>query len=191
MRHPLAVTVRAAAATAPLVNTCVASPQALPIWLNRPENLADLHRDFTAHAQSHDPLPPPVVSRDKDGALTVDATEWGKAAAALLDQGQASHLFLPVWSGQPNNPMQGVYFLWRYPAVTKRRWFGAVICNEDGSLTAEFQAVFGAYLKHMRAVIARRGWLGKIFITTMDEPYTYHIHDERAARRTRPKTTTA
>ncbi len=168
----------------PLLNTCVASPHALPEWLNRPELLAALRRDFVAHQQTPDPLPSPVVRREKDGTLSVDSAEWERAAAALLDEGRAAHLFLPVWSSQPSTPLQGVYFLWHYPAVTNQRWFGALICGEDGALTEDFRKTFGAYLKHMHAVLTRRGWLGRIFITTMDEPYTYHLHDGKRDRDT-------
>jgi hypothetical protein len=183
---PFTLTVRpfALPEVSPLLNTAVASPQALPLWLNRPDVLAALHRDFIAHGQVPDPLPSPVVRREKDGSLFVDSAAWEQAASALLDEARASHLFLPVWSSQQGAPLQGVYFLWHYPAVTRQRWFGAPVCNEDGSLTADFQALFGAYLKHMQAVIARRGWQGKLFITTMDEPYTYHLHDESRGRDT-------
>lgn len=185
-RIPLAVVVRpfALPEVSPLLNTCVASPRALPDWLNRPEILAALRRDFIAHGQTPDPLPSPVVSRGQDGTVTVDSAEWEAAAAALLDEGKAAHLFLPVWSGYQKGVLQGVYFLWHYPAVTRQRWFGALICGEDGDLTADFKQAFGAYLTHMHAVITRRGWLGRIYITTMDEPYTYHLHNEDRARDT-------
>ena len=165
----------------PLLNTCVASPHVLPEWLNRPELLAALRRDFVAHGQTPDPMPSPLVRREKDGTLSVDSAEWERAAAALLDEGRAAHLFLPVWSSRPPAPLQGVYFLWHYPAVTKQHWFGALICGEDGDLTEDFRNTFGAYLKHMHAVLTRRGWLDRIFITTMDEPYTYHLHDGNRA----------
>ena len=183
---PLTVVVRpfALPEVTPLLNTSVASPQALTAWLQKPETLVDLHRDFLAHGQTPDPLPSPVVQVSKDGALTVDSAAWEKAAAALLDEKHAAHLFLPVWSMRKTGEMQGVYFLWHYPAVAKQRWFGALICDEKGDLTADFQSRFGAYLKHMHAVLERRGWLGRVFITTMDEPYTYHLHHEDRARDT-------
>lgn len=185
-RIPLTVVVRpfALPEVSPLLNTGVASPHALPGWLNRPETLAALRRDFIAHGQTPDPLPSPVVRRGQDGAVAVDSAEWEAAASELLDKGKAAHLFLPVWSGYQKGTLQGVYFLWHYPAVTRQRWFGAPICGEDGDLTAEFKQAFGAYLKHMHAVITRRGWLGRIYITTMDEPYTYHLHNEDRARDT-------
>lgn len=176
---PLAVDVRGFALPEqpPLFNTSVASWSALPVWLSRPDVLRDLRRTFADAGQVPDPLPAPALRREKDGSLTVDASAWEQAASELLDGGRASHLFLPVWSGQPSAPMQGVYFLWHYPAVAKQRWQGATICNADGSLTDEFKSLFGAYLRHMHALISRRGWLGRVYITTMDEPYTYHLHD--------------
>jgi len=176
---PLTVVVRpfALPETPPLLNTCVASPQALTAWLQKPETLAELQRDFLEHGQTPDPLPSPVIRLSKDGTLTVDAGAWEAAAAALLDEKKGSHLFLPVWSMRKTGEMQGVYFLWHYPAVTNQLWVGARICDARGDLTAEFQRRFGAYLKQMQAVLERRGWLGRVFITTMDEPYTYHTDD--------------
>ncbi len=178
---PLTVMVRSFALpeVSPLLNTCVASPQHLTAWLQKPDVLAELHRNFAAHGQTPDPLPSPVVKLSKEGALTVDSAAWEKAAAELLDKKHAAHLFLPVWSHRKTGEMQGVYFLWHYPAITKQRWFGTVICDEQGALTAEFQSHFGAYLKHMHTVLQRHGWLDRVFITTMDEPYTYHT-GERA-----------
>jgi hypothetical protein len=73
--------------------------------------------------------------------------------------------------------MQGLYFLWHFPAVTKQRWFGAQICEENGDIHPDFEARFGAYLKHMHALLERRGWLDRFFVATMDEPYTYHTSD--------------
>ena len=183
---PITVAVRSFALpeTSPLLNTCVASPQALPAWLRTPAALADLHRDFAAHSQTPDPLPSPVVKISKGGALTVDSDAWEQAAAALLNDNRAAHLFLPVWNAQRTGEMQGVYFLWHYPAVAKQRWFGVLICDSHGELTADFQRSFGAYLKQMRAVLTRRGWLGRVFITTMDEPYTYHLHTADRAQDT-------
>lgn len=178
---PLTVIVRSFALPeiSPLLNTCVASPQHLTAWLQKPDVLAELHRSFAAHAQTPDPLPSPVLQLAKDGTLAVDSTAWEKAAAELLDEKHASHLFLPVWSHRKTGELQGVYFLWHFPAVIKQRWQGAPVCDEQGALTADFQRLFGAYLKHMHAVLKRHGWLDRVFITTMDEPYTYHT-GERA-----------
>ena len=183
---PLTVVVRpfALPEESPLLNTSVASPQALPAWLQKPATFAELHRDFAAHGQTPDPLPAPVVRIAKDGTLTVDSAAWEQAAAALLDENRAAHLFLPVWSMERTGEMQGVYFLWHFPTVSSQRWFGALICDAQGDLTADFQSRFGAYLKQMHAVLTRRGWLGRVYITTMDEPYTYHQHNEDRARDT-------
>lgn len=179
-RIPLTLTVRpfALPEVSPLLNTCVASPQALPLWLQGAGTLEALRRDCVEHGQSPDPLPSPVVRVSPDGSVAVDSTAWEAAAADLLEVKKVSHLFLPVWSHRKSGEMQGVYFLWHYPAVTQQRWNGAAICDATGELTPAFKARFGAYLKHMHAVIARRGWLGRIMVTTMDEPYTYHLHDE-------------
>ncbi len=176
---PLTVVVRpfALPETSPLLNTSVASPQALPAWLQKPETLAELQRDFMEHGQTPDPLPSPVLHLSNDGTLTVDSGAWEAAAAALLDGKRAAHLFLPVWSMRKTGEMQGVYFLWHYPAVTNQLWSGARICDAQGDLTADFQRRFGAYLQQMHAVLERHGWLGRVFITTMDEPYTYHTDD--------------
>ncbi len=183
---PLGVTVRSFAlpAVLPLLNTAVASPHALPAWLNRPETRAGLRRMIVAYHHAPDPLPPPEVRVEPNGALRIDTAEWEAAAAELLETGRAPHLFVPVWSGLREAPMQGVYFLWHFPAVTRQRWFGAPICGEQGDLTPEFKRLFGAYLRHMHALLVRRGWLNRMFITTMDEPYTYHLHNEDRPRDT-------
>ena len=176
---PVTVVVRSFALpeVSPLLNTCVASPHALTPWLRKPEIMEELRQEFVSHKQAPDPLTSPKIHISKDGALTVDSTEWEKEAAALLDGNKTNHLFLPTWSMGKHGEMQGLYFLWHYPAVTKQRWFGTVICTESGELTAEFEERFGAYLKHMFYVMERHGWLGRIFISTMDEPYTYHTND--------------
>lgn len=161
----------------PLFNTSVASWHMLPAWLNRPDIQRDLLQTFSAANQAPDPLPSPRIQRTKEGTLTVDTTAWERAAEAVLENGHASHLFLPVWSHSPDGSMQGVYFLWHYPAVTNQHWQGATICRSDGALTDDFRKLFGAYLQQMYAVLMRRHWLDRIYITTMDEPYTYHLHD--------------
>ena len=183
---PLTVRVRdfALPERSPLLNTCVASPQALTAWLQTPAVLAALHRDFAEHGQAPDPLPSPKLRLAPDGSLGVDSGAWEAAAAELLDTGRATHLFLPVWSHRKTGELQGVYFLWHFPAVAKQRWLGAPVCDAQGALTPEFLRLFGAYLKHMHAVLVRRGWLDRVFITTMDEPYTYHLHGEERAQDT-------
>lgn len=177
---PLRLRVRTFAlpATSPLRNTAVFNPNlphgkaADPVWM------AGLNQDFAAHRQTPEPvLPSPAVTVRKDGTLEVDASEWERAAARLLDEMRLPHVFLPVWSYGPQSPMQGVYFLWHYPAVTRQNWFGARIAGEDKQLTADFQLRFRAYLGAMNALIKRHGWTGRVYLATMDEPYTYHTGD--------------
>ncbi len=176
---PLELTVRAFALpeVSPLLNTCVLSTKRLPEWLQTRSLVDGIHGDFSAHFQTPDPLPSPVVRISKEGELTVDSLEWEKSAAALFEKGSTAHLFLPVWSMFKTGEMQGLYFLWHFPAVTKQRWFGAQICDENGDIHPDFKARFGAYLKHMHALLERRGWLDRFFVATMDEPYTYHTSD--------------
>ncbi len=176
---PLEVNVRSFALpeVSPLLNTSVLSPKRLPEWLQRASLVEDIQQDFSAHFQTPDPLPSPIVRIDKDGVLTVDSQEWERSAAALFEKRKTAHLFLPVWSMFKTGEMQGLYFLWHFPAVTKQRWFGAQICEDNGGIHPDFEARFGAYLKHMHAVLERRGWLDKFFVATMDEPYTYHTSD--------------
>jgi hypothetical protein len=143
----------------PLLNTSVLSPKRLPEWLQRASLVEDIHQDFSAHFQTPDPLPSPIVRIAKDGVLTVDSQEWERSAGALFEKRKTAHLFLPVWSMFKTGEMQGLYFLWHFPAVTKQRWFGAQICEDNGGIHADFEACFGAYLKHMHAVLERRGWL--------------------------------
>jgi hypothetical protein len=180
-RIPLEVRVRAFALPerSPLMNTGVASAVRLPEWLRRADVDAELRRNFRLHYQTLDPLPSPVVRVSADGGVTVDSSEWEKAVAELFESGRSSHVFLPVWSTVKSGEMQGIYFLWHYPAVTRQRWFGARVCEEGGELHPDFQARFGAYVRHMHRVLVKRGWLDRCFISTMDEPYTYHT-GERA-----------
>ncbi len=176
---PLELNVRSFALpeVSPLLNTSVFSPKRLPEWLQKGSVIEDLHQDFSAHFQTPDPLPSPIVKVAKDGVLTVDSEEWERSAAALFEKRKTDHLFLPVWSMVKTGEMQGLYFLWHFPAVTKQRWFGAQICGDNGEIHPDFEAKFGAYLKHMHAVLERRGWLDRFFVATMDEPYTYHTSD--------------
>lgn len=176
---PLEVNVRSFALpeVSPLLNTSVLSPKRLPEWLQRASLVEDIQQDFSAHFQTPDPLPSPIVRIAKDGLLTVDSQEWERSAAALFEKRKTAHLFLPVWSMLKTGEMQGLYFLWHFPAVTKQRWFGAQICEDNGEIHPDFEVRFGAYLKHMHEVLERRGWLDRFFVATMDEPYTYHTSD--------------
>ena len=136
-----------------------------------------MQRNFIAHRQTPEPLmPSPRVKVDK-GQLTVDSSAWETAVEALFKNG-GTHVFVPVWGFYPEPAFaQGLYFLYHYPAVTNQRWLGAIICQQDKTLTPEFQQLFGTYLKHMHGVLKQRGWLDRAFIGTMDEPYTYHLGD--------------
>lgn len=139
--------------------------------------LRGLYRSFAEHKQVAQPtLPSPKITVAKNGDIAVDSTEWEQEAEFCLNELHTSHLFIPVRSIGNKTPMlQGFDFLWHYPAVTKQRWFGPLIAAPDRSLTPEFQKQFGVYLRHMHEVLSRRGWLERAFVTTMDEPYTYHL----------------
>ena len=166
--------------TSPLRNTAFFNPDLPHGKASDPEWLHKLDRDFVAHRQAPEPiLPSPVVKLHKDGTLEVDASQWEQVSAQLLEELHLPHVFLPVWSYSPKSPMQGVYFLWHYPAVTNQWWFGAKIAGEDRHLTADFKLRFGTYLAAMDSIIKRRGWAGRVFLTTMDEPYTYHTGDRK------------
>lgn len=177
---PVSVMVRSFALPkrSPLLNTSFANLRELPNSQRTPEAVATLQRSFIEHRQTPEPLvPSPVVKVEKDGGLTVDSTGWEKAVAALFEAG-GTHVFVPVWDFFPMpSRAQGLYFLYHYPAVTGQKWFGEKICAKDKTLTPGFKRLFGAYLKHMHEVLKRRGWLDRAFITTMDEPYTYHTGD--------------
>jgi hypothetical protein len=174
---PLTLTVRdfALPSPSPLLNTAHANLRALPPVMRTPELLGRWHDQMSQDRQVPDPLgAAPALSFGKDGAIRVDATAWEAAAERCLGQG-GTHLFLPVWGFHPAPPLpQGLYFLHHFPAVTRQKWCGATICNDDRTLTPEFEAAFGSYLRQMHAVLVRRGWLDRTFITTMDEPYANH-----------------
>ncbi|MBM4044059.1 MAG: DUF4091 domain-containing protein [Planctomycetes bacterium] len=180
---PVAVTVRnfALPERSPLLNTAFFAPARLTRERRDPEWLKAFYRDFIAHRQTPEPvLPSPVLQANPDGTMTVDSTEWEKTAAFFFDELKASHVFLPVWGMHPEPTMlQGVYFIWHFPATTKQRWFGPFIADDSRQLTPEFKKLFGSYLKHIHGVLKQRGWLGRVFITTMDEPYTYHTADRK------------
>jgi len=161
----------------PLFNTSYANLRELPETQRTPERIAAMQRNFIAHRQTPEPLmPSPRVKVDK-GQLTVDSSAWEAAVEALFKNG-GTHVFVPVWGFYPEPAFaQGLYFLYHYPAVTNQRWLGAIICQQDKTLTPEFRQLFGTYLKHMHGVLKRRGWLDRAFIGTMDEPYTYHLGD--------------
>ena len=161
----------------PLFNTSYANLRELPETQRTPERIGAMQRNFIAHRQTPEPLmPSPRVKVDK-GQLTVDSSAWEAAVEALFKNG-GTHVFVPLWGFYPEPAFaQGLYFLYHYPAVTNQRWLGAIICQQDKTLTPEFRQLFGTYLKHMHGVLKQRGWLDRAFIGTMDEPYTYHLGD--------------
>lgn len=182
LRVPLEVLVRhfVLPEVTPLVNTAFYRP-GLPRGIDRDEAwLKRLYREFVANRQVPEPLlPSPAIRVEKDGTLSVDTTRWEAMAQYVLEELHAHHLFLPVWSIGDRDALQGIYFIWHFPAATKQRWYGALIAGEDRRLTAEFQRLFGAYLRQMTAVLKRRGWLDRVYLATMDEPYTYHTSDRK------------
>lgn len=182
IRIPLRLQVRTFALpeTSPLRNTAFFNPNlphgkaADPVWME------GLYRDFVAHRQTPEPvLPSPQVKILADGSVGVDASGWERAAGRLLEEWHVPHVFVPVWSFGAQAPMQGIYFLWHYPAVMSQRWQGALICGQDRRLTAEFQQRFGAYLAAVEEIVKRRGWAGRVYLATMDEPYTCHTGDRQ------------
>ena len=162
----------------PLLNTSYANLRELPEAQRTPERVAEFQRDFIEHRQTPEPLvPSPKVKVEKDGTVSVDSSDWEKAVAVNFSRG-GTHVFVPVWGFFPEPAhAQGLYFLYHYAAVTRQKWFGVPICNVDRTLTPEFRQLFGSYLKHMHRVLKERSWLTRAFITTMDEPYTYHTGD--------------
>ncbi len=162
----------------PLLNTSHANLRELPEAQRTPERVGAFQREFVEHGQTAEPLiPSPRLKVEKDGELSVDTASWEKAVAANFASG-GTHVFVPVWDFYPEpSTAQGLYFLYHFPAVKNQKWFGAAICAEDKMLTSDFKRLFGSYIKHMHEVLEKHGWLNKAFITTMDEPYTYHTGD--------------
>jgi hypothetical protein len=192
LRIPVELTVRGFALPepSPLRNTAYFSKGQLSKAQLAPGWLDGLYRDFAAHRQAPEPLLPSPRLRVVPGpGLEVDLSEWEKAAESALEQGRVPQVFLPV-SGGRDGSMQGLYFLWHYPAVCAQRWPafplpgqpGAFICKEDGTLSEGFRALFGAYLKAANALVERRHWEGRVLVATMDEPYTSHVAGADRAR---------
>jgi hypothetical protein len=183
LRLPLVIDVRRFALpdATPLRNTAFFTPNLPHGKASDPAWLRGLYREFMAHQQVPEPvLPSPVIKVARDGTLAVDAAEWEKAASVLLDELRVPHLFLPVWGfGREPSQLQGIYFLWHYPMITRQWWCGAKIAADDRQMTAEFQRRFGSYLEQMASILKRRGWTDRVRITTMDEPYTYHTEDRQ------------
>lgn len=161
-----------------LLNTSFANLRVLPDAQRTSAAIEAFQAGFIEHRQMPEPLiPSPKLKLDAEGHLTVESSAWEAAVAKCFAQG-GSHVFVPVWGFSPEPAFaQGIYFLYHYPAVTNQRWLNAKICQPDKKLTPEFKTLFGDYLRHMHGVLKRNGWLGRAFIATMDEPYTYHTGD--------------
>lgn len=188
IRVPVELRVRrfALPEVSPLLNTAFFDTRALDRERRDTTWLHGFYRDFVAHQQAPQPLlPSPDVTVGHDGQVTVDSTEWERETAFCLDELKVSHLFVPVRSfTAEKKTMQGFDFLWHFPGVTKQWWGGAHIADEQRQLTPEFKARFGAYLRHMHGVLQKHGWLDRAFLTTMDEPYTYHLQGADRAQDT-------
>jgi hypothetical protein len=177
LRLPVELTVRGFALPepSPLRNTAYFSTGQLPKERLTPQWLGDLCRDFAAHRQTPEPLLPSPRLRVLPGpVLEADLSAWEAAAEVALEQQHAPQIFLPV-SGSKEGHMQGLYFLWHYPAVCGQRWPafplpgqpGPFVCGGDGAFSDGFRTLFGAYLRAANAVVERRGWAGRVFVATM------------------------
>jgi len=177
-----------------LRNTTCWSPQYLKnAWSE--EQLRALYADVAAHRQALDPiLPFPEVTVGADGAVGIDSSAWERMADYCLDEGTLTmtHLFAPRTGAWLCN----VYFLWPAASVTRQKWLGLPIFNEDLTLTDAFRKSYGAYLRHLAKVCEDHEWhdLGTpgsrgrngngpyrpLYVSTMDEPHTEE--DFRAIR---------
>ena len=150
-------------------NTCCWSPQYLDCRQDE-SFLQELYRDMVRHRQSPDPIiPQPEITVNQDGSVAIDLEAYDKMATYCMDELGATHLFFPrIGSAWYMN----LYFLWHTPLVKKERWCGVQIFNDDLELTPAFQRAFGNYLKQMTDYFRNKNWLGRIYITSMDEPHT-------------------
>jgi len=187
IRIPVELTVRGFALPeqSPLLNTAYYSTAQLSAGRITMSGRA-LCAEFASHRQTPEPLLPSPELRVTPGPeLVVDLAAWEKEAAYVLEEMKLPQVFLPVW-GSAKGAMQGLYFLWHFPAVTAQRWPafplpglpGATVSAQNGELTEDFKKLFGAYLKQVNSLVERRGWVGKVFLSTMDEPYTSHVTGE-------------
>lgn len=187
IRVPVEVTVRnfALPERSPLLNTAYYSSAQLSSGRISVSSRR-MCEEFASHRQTPEPLLPSPELRVLPGAeLVADLSAWEKEAAYVLEEQKLPQVFLPVW-GAAKGTMQGLYFLWHFPAVTAQRWpafplpgeSGALVCEAEGALTADFKKLFGAYLRQANALVERRGWTGRVLVSTMDEPYTGHVAGE-------------
>jgi len=191
IRIPVELTVRnfALPEPSPLLNTAYYSSAQLSGGRIAVSGRA-LCAEFAAHRQTPEPLLPSPELRVVPGPeLEVDLAAWEKEAAFVLEEMRLPQVFLPVW-GAAKGTMQGLYFLWHFPSVTAQRWPafplpglpGAFVCGQEGELTEDFKRLFGAYLRQVNGLVERRGWAGKVLVSTMDEPYTSHVTGEGRER---------
>lgn len=187
IRIPVELTVRGFALPerSPLLNTAYYSSTQLANGRISVSSRA-LCDDFAKHRQTPEPLLPSPELRVGPGLeLEVNLSAWEKEAAFVLEEQKLPQVFLPVW-GSAKGTMQGLYFLWHFPSVTAQRWPafplpgqpGALVSDANGELTADFKKLFGAYLRQVNALVERRGWTGRVLVSTMDEPYTGHVAGE-------------
>ncbi|HPA17325.1 MAG TPA: DUF4091 domain-containing protein [Verrucomicrobiae bacterium] len=171
----------------PLRNITHMAVEKLPDGWLTPDGVRGLCELAAEVRSAPDPLiPAPALQVLEGGEIKLDASAWEEMAAHCLDRLHAPALLLPVWPlwserKKTQGPLQGLYFLWHFPAVAKQRWPAAspvFIADEAGHLRPEFKKAFGAYLRQMNEIVRRHGWTGRVFVTTMDEPYTYHTEGE-------------
>ncbi len=152
-----------------LRNTTCWSPQ----YFERPldtDFLKSVYRDLARYRQAPDPiLPQPGLEIRPDGSTRIDTEKYDEMATYCLDELGVSHLFFPRVGGAWYT---NVYHLWHHPAVRKQKWYGVRIFDDDLGLTPEFRRTFGDYVGKMTAYFRAKGWLGRVYMTTMDEPHT-------------------
>jgi len=152
-----------------LRNTTWWSPQAIDRARDK-TFLKKLYSEMARYRQAADPvLPQPGLNIHDDGSVSVDLDEYGKMAAYCLDELGMSRLFFPRVGGAWYT---NLYFLWHAPVVLKQRWYGVRIFGPDYELTPRFRKSFGDYVRQVSDYFRARGWLGRVYMTTMDEPHT-------------------
>jgi len=133
------------------------------------EDFKALYRDMVEHRQMPDPiLPQPGIQMDKEGNITADTTEYDEMVKYCVEELGVTHFFFPRVGGAWYT---NIYWLWQMPATRKQKWYGALILNDDLSVTAQFEKTFGQYVKTMADHFREKGWLDRVYMTTMDEPH--------------------